>query len=524
MLNNCSKSTTISSAAAGTAVPTRASRNSCRMLGIMALGIASISAVALLAGRSVGDTAASHTPWYTEKQAVPSNPATEKLKETGRAFASVAREVSPAVVYIQVETKSVRLVQGQPWGGHPGLDEDMLRRFFGDKLPNFDLPRPDAPQPGRGSGSGFIVSPDGYIVTNHHVVKDADRITVQLADDREFDAELVGSDPHTDLALLRVGAEDLPVVPLGDSDKLNVGEWVLAFGNPFGLSDTVTSGIVSATGRSTVGIADFENFIQTDAAINPGNSGGPLVNLDGEVVGINTAIISRTGGNMGIGFAIPTNMAKQVIDQLIEKGSVTRAHLGVMIQELTADLAKNFGLDDNHGVLIGDVSDGSPAAAAGLKSGDIIVEIDGQPVKDIGPFRNRIAMLAPGTNVTIKVWRDKAWQHIDVTLGERQEELRVATNEKAGGSKLGMTVQPMTKALQDKFGYEENVGVIVSEIEPNSAAARAGIKAGALVIEADHQPIKDVDDLRKVVNEAEDSVLLLVKDGEYTRFVVIDLA
>ena len=515
MLNNCTQSE-----------PKKGRLDSCRMLGITAFGMAAISAVTFLAGRSVGDTTAARKPWYTVKEAAPANPATEKLKETGRAFSAVASEVSPAVVFVKVESTSAPLAHGNLGGRHPGLDEDMLRRFFGDKLPKFDLPAPNAPRPHMGTGSGFIVSADGYIVTNHHVVKDADRITIHLADDREFDAELVGSDSHTDLAILRIDAKDLPVIPLGDSDNLNVGEWVLAFGNPFGLSDTVTSGIVSATGRSTVGIADFENFIQTDAAINPGNSGGPLVNLDGEAVGINTAIISRTGGNMGIGFAIPTNMAKHIIGQLIENGSVTRAHLGVLIQALTADLAGNFGLDDIHGVLIGDVTEDSAAAKAGLKSGDIIVEVNGKRIDEVGHFRNRIAMLSPGTEVTMKVWRDKAWKEFDVTLGQREEELRVATSAKTGGSSshLGMTVQPLTKPLREKFGYQEDSGVIVSEVQPNSPAARAGIKLGSLVLAANHKTIEDVDDLRTAVNEAEDSVLLLVKDGEYSRFVVIDLS
>ena len=504
--------------------PSKGRLTSCRMLGITALGVASISAVTFLAGRSVGETAVAQKPWYTVKQAAPANPATEQLKETGRAFAAVAREVSPAVVFIQVESNSAPLAAERPWDGQPGLDEDMLRRFFGDKLPKFDPPLPGGPRPRMGTGSGFMVSPDGYIVTNHHVVNDAERITVHLADEREFDAELVGSDSHTDLALLRIDAEDLPVIPLGDSEKLNVGEWVLAIGNPFGLSDTVTSGIVSAKGRSTVGIADFENFIQTDAAINPGNSGGPLVNLDGEVVGINTAIISHGGGNMGIGFAIPTNMAKQIINQLIQQGSVTRAQLGVLIQELTADLASNFGLADSHGVLIGDVTKDSAAAKAGLKSGDIIVEMNGEKVNEVGHFRNRIAMLSPGTKVTMKVWRDKAWQEIDVTLGQRQEEVRIATRAKTGGSQLGITVQPLTQPLREKFGYQEDAGVIVAEVQPNSPAARAGIKRGTLILAANQQPIEDVDDLRTAVSAAEDSVLLLVKDGEYSRFVVIDLA
>jgi serine protease Do len=430
------------------------------------------------------------------------------------SFAPIVRKAAPAVINIYA-------TQAQQQQQSPFLDDPFFRRFFEGRP--FGVPRNRM----RSSlGSGVVVDESGVIATNDHVIRGATDVKVAFADGREYVADILIRDETTDLAVLKIRDADerFEALDFADSDDLEVGDLVLAIGNPFGVGQTVTSGIVSAVARTDIGVNDLSFFIQTDAAINPGNSGGPLVNLDGEVVGINTAIISRTGGNMGIGFAIPTNMAKQIIDQLIEKGSVTRAHLGVMIQELTGDLAKTFGLDDTHGVLIGDVSDDSAAATAGLKSGDIIVELDGELVQNIGPFRNRIAMLTPGTKVTMKIWRDKAWKNIDVTLGQRQEEVRVATSEKAGGSKLGMTVQPLTKPLQEKFGYVDEAGVIVSEIEPNSPAARAGIKTGSLVLEADHQPIKDVDDLRNAVNAAEDSVLLLVKDGQHARFVVVDLA
>jgi serine protease Do len=294
----------------------------------------------------------------------------ESLRETGKAFRSVARDVSPAVVYIQVEQQVQVRSRDQwtnPFEGSP-FGEEFFRRFFGEP------PRGEAPDRQQrrttGQGSGFLISADGYIMTNNHVVGDADKITVQFQDGREFEAELVGADPPTDVALIRIDAkEELPYIKLGDSDHLEVGDWVLAFGNPFGLSHTMTAGIVSAKGRSGIGLTDYENFIQTDAAINPGNSGGPLVNLDGEAIGMNTAIFSRSGGYMGIGFAIPINMAKNIYLQLAEHGKVTRGRIGVYIQDLTRELAESFEIDQRQGILVSQVMAGSAAEKGGLEQG-----------------------------------------------------------------------------------------------------------------------------------------------------------
>jgi len=271
----------------------------------------------------------------------------------------------------------------------------------------------------RGQGSGFIISKDGYILINNHVVGDADLIKVKLSDGREFKAKVIGTDPQSDVAVIKIDATNLPVLRLGDSDKLEVGEWVIAIGNPFGLSQTVTVGVVSAKGRSRIGINDYEDFIQTDAAINPGNSGGPLVNIHGEAVGMNTAIFSRSGGYMGIGFAIPINMAKAIKDQLLKKGKVTRGWLGVVIQDIDEELAKSFGLEKTEGVLIAEVSEGSPAEKAGLKQGDIILRLNGKKVDDLGELRNKIALTAPGTKVKLEVLRENKRRTIQVTIGEQ---------------------------------------------------------------------------------------------------------
>ena len=301
----------------------------------------------------------------------------ENLRETGKAFRSVAKKVSPAVVFIKVEKEIEQPGMGNnPFEGSPFGDE-FFRRFFG-QMPQQRSPHQQQPQKrhSMGQGSGFIISADGYIMTNNHVVGDADKVSVQLLDGREYDAKIIGTDPPSDVALIKIDADEkLPFLKLGNSDKLEVGDWVLAFGNPFGLSHTLTAGIVSAKGRSGIGLNDFENFIQTDAAINPGNSGGPLVNLDGEVIGMNSAIYTRSGGYMGIGFAIPINMAKDIYQQLVEHGSVTRGRLGVLIQDLNKELAESFDIDQREGILIAQVMEDSPAEKAGLKQGDIILQL-----------------------------------------------------------------------------------------------------------------------------------------------------
>ncbi|MCK5913696.1 MAG: Do family serine endopeptidase, partial [Desulfuromusa sp.] len=347
----------------------------------------------------------------------------DSLRETGKAFRSVAKQVGPAVVYIRVEKEIKQQgMADNPFGGHPFGDE-FFRRFFGQP-PQQQGPHKKVPQRREsGQGSGFIISADGYIMTNNHVVGDADKVTVQLLDGREYTAKIIGTDPPTDVALIKIDADEkLPFLPLGNSDQLEVGDWVLAFGNPFGLSHTLTAGIVSAKGRSGIGLTDYENFIQTDAAINPGNSGGPLINLDGEVVGMNTAIFSRSGGYMGIGFAIPINMAQNIYQQLVKHGGVTRGRLGVLIQDLTKDLAESFDIDQRVGILIAQVVGDSPAEKAGLKQGDVILKFNGNKVDKVAKFRNQIAMTRPGTDVEFLVLRDTKKKKIKAKIGTMETD------------------------------------------------------------------------------------------------------
>ena len=391
-------------------------------------------------------------------------------------------------------------------------------------MPKFKAP-PSAPRKAEGQGSGFIVNDRGLVITNNHVVSDADEIIVRLKDGREFDAELIGADQPSDVALLKIDGENLPVVPLGDSENLQVGQWVLAVGNPFGLSDTVTAGIVSAKGRSSVGIVDMENFIQTDASINPGNSGGPLVNLDGEVVGINTAILSRSGGSVGIGFAIPINMAKSIVDQIVNHGEVTRGFLGVLMQPLTSDLAESFGLENKGGVLISEVNQDSPADKGGLKSGDIVLELNDKAVRDMGQFRNRVSMIAPGTTVKMKVFRNGQSKDLKVTVGERPSAF-VSTNRpaKAKDDSLGLSLQPLNEKLREQLKLQNERGVVVTEVAPDSPAAEAGIVPGCLIMEVNQKAVGSLEDFQAAVENNEgDNILVRVEYQGQTRFAVIQL-
>ncbi|MFQ5788012.1 MAG: trypsin-like peptidase domain-containing protein, partial [Thermodesulfobacteriota bacterium] len=341
----------------------------------------------------------------------------KNLRQTGKAFASVAREVSPSVVFVQIEANvpgSTITRFESPFGNEWPFGDDLFKRFFGDKFPGIPRePRSDKPRSERraiAQGSGFVfAAKDGflsdktYILTNNHVVENADKIRVQFQDGSEYEAKITGRDPQSDVAVIEIKTGGKPAAKLGNSSDLEVGEWVVAIGNPFGLSHTLTVGVVSAKGRTSIGINDYEDFIQTDAAINPGNSGGPLVNLDGEVVGINTAIFSRSGGYMGVGFAIPIDLAREIANQLIEKGEVTRGYLGIVIQPLTADLAKSFDIENGKGILISQVSEDSPAEKAGLKQGDVIIAYRGEPVTDIGTFRNRVALTPPGSQEKLTI-------------------------------------------------------------------------------------------------------------------------
>ncbi len=449
----------------------------------------------------------------------------ESLRQTGKAFASVARETSPAVVFIQVE-KTVQQPSAQffsPSGEGSPFGDDFFRRFFGTPQPGQPRQFRQAPQQKRivGQGSGFIISKDGYILTNNHVVGDADKVTVKLQDGREFNAKTIGTDPHSDVAVIKIDDKNLPVLSLGDSDAIEVGEWVVAIGNPFGLSHTLTVGVVSAKGRSSVGIADYENFIQTDAAINPGNSGGPLVDIDGKAVGMNTAIFSRSGGYMGIGFAIPINMAKAIKDQLIQSGSVTRGYLGIVIQDLTPDLAKSFGLKDHQGILVAQVSENSPAGKAGLKQGDVIVGFAGKPVEKIGPFRNRVALKAPGSKQKITVLRNGKRKTLSISIGKLPDGELAAVGAPHSLEKLGLTVQTLTPDLARKFGIQGEKGVIVTQVTPGSAAALAGINPGSVIFEVNQKPVSNTEEFKRAVaqTQAKSAVLLLIKDGQYSRYV-----
>ena len=454
------------------------------------------------------------------------NHGVENLRQTGKTFSAVAKKVSPAVVFIQVR-KTVQNRPTIPFRFPFGDGDEFFRRFFGPDFPG-TAPRqnppqvPQAPRQMTGQGSGFIVSKDGYILTNNHVVGGADEVTVRFQDGREFSAETVGTDPHSDVAVIKIDADNLPHIPLGDSEALEVGEWVIAIGNPFGLSHTLTVGVVSAKGRSSVGVADYENFIQTDAAINPGNSGGPLINLDGEVVGMNTAIFTQSGGYMGIGFAIPINMAKDIMGQLIKSGTVTRGYLGISIQNLTPDLAKSFGIDRQKGVLVAEVLAGSPAEKAGIKQGDVIIEFAGKPVKDTGSFRNSVSLKTPGTKQKLAVVRNRKKVLLNVTLGKLPHE-QLASNGDASqrSARLGLSVKPLNTELARQFGLSEKQGVVVTAVAPGSAADLAGIRPGALVLEVNRQKIRTLRDFRKALAKSaeNDPVLLLIKQDGSMRFV-----
>jgi serine protease Do len=439
----------------------------------------------------------------------------QTLWEANRIFVKVAQMVKPAVVNISTE-KIVRV----PYAPFSFFD-DFFREFFGEEWPSF--PRQDQEMIQRSLGSGVIVSEDGYILTNNHVIKNADKIRITLLDKREFKAEVVGTDPKTDVAVLRIKAKDLPVIKIGDSDEVQEGEWVLAIGNPFGLGHTITAGIVSAKARSVRGLTEYGDFIQTDAAINPGNSGGALVNLKGELIGINTAIYTRSGGYQGIGFAIPINLAKQIMKMIIEKGGVIRGYLGIYMQPVDPDLARKFGLKKPIGVLVSDVVEDSPAEKAGLKEGDLILKYNGKDVKSTSHLQAMVISTEPGTKVKLEILRRGRHKTIEVKVGELPEEGEIAAKtEKTDW--LGITVQTLTPDLARRFRYDENLkGVIVVEVDPKGPAARKGIKRGDLIREMNNREVRSIKDYKRILKESdpEDGILLWIQRGEHTFYVAV---
>lgn len=433
---------------------------------------------------------------------------TDFLSKLSRSLSEVSRAVTPSVV--NISTTMTITAEETPFGDL--FNDPFFRRFFGTPF------GPERKYRTTALGSGVIVSKDGYILTNNHVVKNAEKIKVILYDKRQYDAKVIGTDPKTDLAVIKIDEKNLPAIKIGDSDKLKVGDVVLAIGNPFGLSHTVTMGIVSAVGRSNIGLADYEDFIQTDAAINPGNSGGALVNVKGELVGINTAIFSKSGGYMGIGFAIPSNMARAVMESIIKYGKVIRGWLGVTIQNLTPEIAKHLGIKVTRGALVTNVVKGSPADRAGLKRGDLIVEYNGKPVNNTIELRNMVARTRPDKIVELKIIRNGKKKTLTVTIGELPEKLAKAGSGIQGNILKGVYVQNLTPQIRESLNIPPDVkGVVVTNVEADSPAYGI-LKRGDIITEVNRKEIKNRDDFDNALSrtKAGESVLLLVyRHGGY---------
>lgn len=451
------------------------------------------------------------------------------LRSQSRAFVKVAKKVTPAVVHI-ASVREVNARERQQF--------DMFRRFFDRGRPRGQNPHGQGQnkkyRKQQGFGSGVIVSDDGYILTNNHVVAKADEVTVTLGDKRTAKAKIVGTDKKTDIAVLKIDLDNIPVAPLGNSDKLEVGEWVLAIGNPFGLSQTVTAGIVSAKGRASVGIVEYEDFIQTDAAINPGNSGGPLVNLDGEVVGINTAIYSKTGGYQGIGFTIPVKMVKNVMRQIIATGKVQRGWLGVQISDINPDMAEAFGLPETTGALVNDVSENGPAAQGGLISGDIVLSLDNQLVDSSQRLKNLVASIAAGTQVPVRIFRKGKYKTLQITIGslEKAKWGRLAQGTAPATStpqtkyfeELGLELQQLTPALAKRYRHKKTSGVIIAGRKVNDRISRSTLSKGDLVLSINHEPIETISDVVRVIEKSKSrrGYLFRVRTPKNTiKFVII---
>jgi len=440
----------------------------------------------------------------------------------GFSFAPVVKKVAPSVVKVTATIKG-KEVRSQEF--FPGMDDPFFRQFFGDRFRGGSRTYRTPQQ--QGFGSGVIVTKDGYILTNNHVVDNADEVKVALQDGREFTAKVIGKDPKTEVAVVKVDAKDLPALEIADSDQIEIGDLVLAVGNPFNIGQTVTMGLVSATGRATLGL-DYEDFIQTDAAINPGNSGGALVDAEGRLIGINTAILSRSGGNQGIGFAIPVNLARDVMSSLVTDGKVTRGYLGVMIQDVTPVLARKLELKDQKGALVGDVVPKGPADKAGIEAGDIVLEVNGKPVTDSRHLRLQIARVKPGDSVPVKVLRDGSTKKFEVTVKElpgSEQAARTESDRNDDGEALkGVAVADVDAKLRRQFNIPENVrGAVVVDVEAGSAAAEAGLKPGDVILEINKQPVKDSEDAVRLTERPKDKTTLLrIWSEGRKRFLVVD--
>ena len=502
-----------------------------KVIGVRRWVAMTILSAALVVGAVFGIYAVNlpgHNVFGASKVAIkePANANPVSLGTFTNGFASIVQPALPAVVNIS----SSKMVKN-PMGGEQGeqmFNDPFFRQFFGDQFGQ-QLHQPKAERE-HSLGSGVIISADGYLLTNNHVVDGASDIKVSLSDRREFTAKVVGTDPKSDIAVLKINATNLPVLAIGDSSKVSVGDVVFAIGDPFGIGETATMGIVSAKNRGFGGqIEGYEDFIQTDAAINHGNSGGALIDLHGDLVGINTAILpGNGGGNQGIGFAIPMNMAHAVMDQLIAHGKVVRGYLGVYIQNITPELAQSFGLSQPNGALIGDVSPGTPGAKAGLQKGDVVTELNGQKILQANDLRNAISQTAPGTTVQLQILRDNQTKNVSVTLGElpntpTDEEAK--PSEEGNGSGLdGVQVEDLTPAIAQQLQLPESTtGVVVSSVDPSSVAADSGLNRGDVIQEVNHKPVSSVRQFKQAVSASKSGpVLLLVNRGGRTLYLAIE--
>jgi serine protease Do len=482
-------------------------------------------AVGFIGGITFLATLGSHPNSAETGQTVTVSPqARALLKDFSTAFEAAAADVNPSVVPIFSE--QVKTIQN-PFGSSDDpfrqfFGDDFFKHFFGNAMPK------EQKQTVHALGSGVIVSRDGYILTNNHVVQGADKLTVVMGDKKKYTAKVIGTDPQSDIAVIKIDAKDLPMANLGNSDSVRVGEWVIAIGNPFQLMHTVTAGIISAKGRSSMDLAEYEDYIQTDASINPGNSGGALADLDGRVIGINTAIYSPSGGNVGIGFAIPINMARKLMDQLIAKGKISRGYLGLLPQDIDDDLAKALKLGTTTGSLVGDVTAGGPADKAGIKRGDIITKFNGTVIENSTQLRNLVAQASPGSSVKVTVLRDGKEKEITVVLGERPTTTagRAPGQEKPeeeASKKMGFTVQNLTADIAKQLGYQKDHGVVITAVTPGSPAEDAGLHQGDLVKQVNKVDVRSVEDFNRVVAKVQngDVVALLVRRGSNTFYVAI---